>query len=53
MGGLSVLVTRPRAQAGPLLRRLAALGARAVPAPLVKTVPPASWAPLDGALRRF
>lgn len=53
MNGLSVLVTRPRTQAGPFMRRLKALGARPLPAPLVKTVPPASWAELDACLRRL
>lgn len=53
MAGLSVLVTRPRAQSRPLLKRLTALGARPVPAPLVKTVPPASWDTLDACLRRL
>lgn len=46
-------MTRPRAQAAPLLRRLRSLGARAVAAPLVRTVPPASWAPLDRCLARL
>ncbi|TBR19439.1 hypothetical protein EPO15_14195 [bacterium] len=51
--GLRVLVTRPKAQAGPLSRRLSALGASVVAAPLVKTVPPASWKGLDASLRRM
>jgi myo-inositol-1(or 4)-monophosphatase len=51
--GLRVLVTRPEAQSGPLARRLASLGAEVVLAPLIKTAPPASWTPLDRALRRL
>ena len=51
--GLTVLVTRPREQAGPLLKKLTSLGARAVPTPLITTTAPLSWAPLDSALRRL
>lgn len=53
LAGLRILVTRPRAQSGPLSRRLAGLGAAVVSTPLIKTAPPASWAPLDRALRRL
>ena len=51
--GLRVVSTRPRAQAAPLARRLADLGAEVVTTPLIKTVPPVSWAALDAALRRL
>lgn len=46
-------MSRPKAQAGPLSRRLGALGARVLRTPLIKTVPPVSWGPLDAALRRL
>ena len=46
-------MTRPRTQAGPLSKRLASLGAEVVPAPLIKTVPPASWAALEACLERL
>lgn len=46
-------MTRPRTQAAPLSRRLASLGAEIVSAPLIKTVPPASWAPLEACLERL
>lgn len=51
--GSTVLLTRPLRQAAPLAKRLRGLGARVVCAPLIKTVPPRSWAPVDGALGRL
>lgn len=39
LGGLTVAVTRARASAGSLARRLEALGARVVQAPVIRTVP--------------
>lgn len=49
-----VLVTRARAQAGELVRRLQELGAEAVLFPTIDIVPPADhYAALDTALRRL
>lgn len=49
--GRTVLVTRARAQAPDASERLAALGADVVEAPVLELRPPATWAPLDDALR--
>lgn len=49
--GRTVVVTRPRASAGPLAALLRARGARPVAAPLIRTLPPRSWRPLDASLR--
>ena len=49
----TVVMTRPRAKSGGAAAALAALGARVVFAPLIRTVPPRSWKPLDQALRHF
>jgi uroporphyrinogen-III synthase len=52
--GQRVLVTRPPAQAGELVRRLRALGAEAVLFPTIRIAPPAdSYAALDAALRQL
>jgi uroporphyrinogen III methyltransferase/synthase len=48
--GRGVLVTRPRHQAGELLRRLEGLGAVPYLLPTVEVRPPADWAPVDAAL---
>lgn len=53
LAGWSVVVTRPRGQGGGLVRELEALGARAAEVPLLEVLPPASWRPLDAALRRL
>ncbi|MBI5595896.1 MAG: uroporphyrinogen-III synthase [Elusimicrobia bacterium] len=53
LAGSTVLLTRPLRQAGPLARRLGGLGARVLCVPLIKTVPPPSWAPADRALKRL
>jgi uroporphyrinogen III methyltransferase/synthase len=47
--GRRVLVTRPREQAAELVDRLAALGAEAVEAPMIRIVPPEDLAPLQRA----
>lgn len=49
----AVVVTRPRGRASRLGKALAARGLRPVYAPLIKTVPPRSWAALDRALARW
>lgn len=51
LAGRAVVVTRPRASAGPLAAALGAHGARVVFAPLIRTLPPRSWKDLDAALR--
>ncbi len=48
--GRGVLVTRPRHQAGELLRRLESLGAIPYVLPTVEVGEPADWAPVDAAL---
>lgn len=51
--GKRVLVTRPRHQAGDLVRQIEALGGRAVVLPTVEIAAPADWAPVDRALVRL
>jgi uroporphyrinogen III methyltransferase/synthase len=48
--GKRVLVTRPRRQAGDLVRRLELLGAVPLVLPAVEIGPPADWKPVDRAL---
>lgn len=48
-----VLVTRPRAQSGPLVARLRALGAEAIAVPTIGIAGPRAGGPLDAALRRL
>ena len=50
LSGLRILVTRARAQAGELSRRLRAEGAEALEFPTIEIRPPAEYAPLDRAL---
>ena len=50
--GKRILVTRPRAQAGELIDRLAAFGAEAVEAPMIRIVPPEDSGPLEDAASR-
>ena len=49
--GRRVVVTRARAQAGELSRKLEALGAEVYEFPTIKIVPPEDFAPLDMAIR--
>ena len=51
--GKRVLVTRSRAQASALSRRLEALGAEALEVPTIEIRPPTDWAPLDAAVGRL
>ena len=51
--GLRVLVTRPRAQALPLVRRLELLGAVPVLLPAVEVREPGDWGPADAAIERL
>jgi uroporphyrinogen III methyltransferase/synthase len=53
LAGRRILVTRPRAQSGPLCTRLRALGARAIAAPTIRIVGPRAGGPLDRALRQL
>ena len=49
--GLRVLVGRTRQQASNLSSLLRSLGAAPIECPLIETVPPLDWAPLDAAIR--
>jgi len=48
--GRTVAVTRARAQASELVRRLSDLGAACLECPTIKVVPPKDWSPLDAAI---
>lgn len=50
---MTAVITRPRSQAKPLVTALERAGARVIAAPLIKIVPPLSFARLDRALRRL
>jgi uroporphyrinogen III methyltransferase/synthase len=50
--GRRIVITRPRLQAAEFAELLEASGAEVVPFPTIETVPPASLAPLDDAIRR-
>jgi uroporphyrinogen III methyltransferase/synthase len=51
--GLRVVVTRPKAQALPLVRRLELLGAVPFVLPALEIAPPADWQPADAAIDRL
>lgn len=51
LSGKTVLVTRAREQASDLLKTLEGLGARAHQAPVIRIVPPESYAALDAAIK--
>lgn len=51
LSGRTIVVTRPRAQADALVRRLARSGARVVCAPVIKIAEPSSYRRMDAALR--
>lgn len=53
LAGKRVLVTRARQQAGALCAELAKLGAEAMEIPAIEILPPASFEPLDAALRNL
>jgi uroporphyrinogen III methyltransferase/synthase len=53
LAGMRVLVTRPRTQALPLVRRLELLGAVPVLLPVMEVREPADWGPADGAIDRL
>ena len=50
LSGRTILVTRPRMQAGPLAEGLRALGARVIVLPALEITPPEDAGPLDRAL---
>jgi uroporphyrinogen III methyltransferase / synthase len=51
--GRTIVVTRPRDQAGSFVDELRELGARVLLAPTIELRPPRSMAPLDRAIRRL
>jgi uroporphyrinogen III methyltransferase / synthase len=51
--GKRIAITRARDQAGVLREELAALGADVIEIPTIEIRPPASWEPLDSAIRRL
>ncbi len=48
--GKTVVITRARAQASELVRKLSDLGAACLECPTIRVVPPEDWAPLDAAI---
>jgi len=50
--GKRILVTRPKAQAGDLVRRIEAVGGEAIEAPMIRVVPPEDYGALDAACER-
>jgi len=53
LGGLTILVTRRREQAGPVVREIESRGGCAVAIPMIVTGPPAAWTECDAALGRL
>ncbi|MBI5846221.1 MAG: uroporphyrinogen-III C-methyltransferase [Deltaproteobacteria bacterium] len=51
--GKTVVVTRARAQASDLVKRLEEMGARVLETPTIRVVPPENSAPLDEAIARI
>lgn len=51
--GKTILITRPRHQAGPLIKKLKALGARPVAVPVIRLKPLKDCRPLDRAVRNL
>lgn len=51
--GKRIAITRTREQAGTLAEALEELGAETIEIPTIEIRPPASWAPLDGAIGRL
>jgi uroporphyrinogen-III synthase len=51
LAGRTIVITRPRHQASRLSRELETLGACVIELPTIEIVPPASYEPLDAALR--
>ncbi|HVJ07028.1 MAG TPA: uroporphyrinogen-III synthase [Acidisarcina sp.] len=53
LAGRRIVVTRAQQQAGRLAEALRALGAEVIELPLIEIAPPASYQPLDDALRQL
>jgi len=53
LAGKNVLITRPRAQAAQLRRILTDLGATVLEAPVIRTIDPPDWEPVDQALKEI
>ena len=53
LAGNNVLITRPRAQAAQLRQILIDLGATVLEAPVIQTVDPSDWEPVDQALKKI
>jgi uroporphyrinogen III methyltransferase/synthase len=51
--GRRIVITRSREQAGVLREQLTALGAQVIEIPTIEIRDPASWAPLDSAIRHL
>lgn len=51
--GKTIVVTRPERQAGSFIKALEEKGAEPFALPVIETVPPDDWAPLDKALDRL
>jgi len=51
--GKRIIVTRARAQASDLVRRLTQLGAECIQCPTIEVAPPESWQALDDAIARL
>jgi uroporphyrinogen III methyltransferase/synthase len=51
--GKRIMITRARAQAAPLARKLEELGAEVIEFPTIEMQPPADYAPLDAAIRNL
>lgn len=53
LSGKRIVVTRPRAQAGELTRRLSELGAEVVEFPTISIAPPGDYKPMDRAIAQL
>ena len=53
LAGKNVLITRPRAQAAQLRQILIDLGATVLEAPVIRTIDPPDWQPVDKALKQI
>jgi uroporphyrinogen III methyltransferase/synthase len=50
LSGRRIMITRPRDQAGPLVRGVEALGSQVIEFPTIQIVPPESYVPMDKAI---
>jgi uroporphyrinogen III methyltransferase / synthase len=51
--GRRIGITRPTAQAGPVIERLLRLGAEPILLPTIEILPPSDWVPVDDTIRRL